>query len=602
MRALGTILFPALPTKVRIDAMTTPEFPESDRTPSFLNTTVLVCTAFFFAAWPPMAAIVKGGVQGAFKYFASDSFYYLAIAHHSESIGRLSFDGTHPTNAFHPLWTIYLHSVKSALGLDQEQMILFAAISSLFLAALGTALFSWAVYHMTNRFAVALLASVPGLFYLIMPHFGKDFAAQWNFANSMESPLSVFFFGWLLLFMITGSRRQSGLSKRDLLLASILVAGLVTSRLDDVFILVPFGLYALYSGSSTQDRIARAAYCLAVPVAILTTYMTFNYIYSGQFLPSSGLAKFQPGLALLRNGYATYTTLFPLLDFMRPLDSGVWKSEGWRVVQMLAPMILSAYWLYRLRDSSKVSLPTLPTSDGQKTVVACLASYVLLKGAYNFAVVGLWGQGNWYYVVSIMTCNLILALLVSEMLDRARRTEQSAKQASWLCRHEHWISGTAAIVLVAVIANSTIYEKANGKQHSRNFQFWSQRARAVAMIDRHCGDCGVISFDDGIVAFSLEDVPTMNGIGLALDEEARLAQNEGRLLDLAWQRGHRLLVTVNYPMAPNAYRRNEALSAHIRRNAHLKGQSVDDWNFELAFEVPGSNVNFVSFSPGPSGF
>ena len=122
------------------------------------------------------------------------------------------------------------------------------------------------------------------------------------------------------------------------------------------------------------------------------------------------------------------------------------------------------------------------------------------------------------------------------------------------------------------------------------------------MIDRHCGDCGVISFDDGIVAFSLEDVPTMNGIGLALDKEARLAQNEGRLLDLAWKRGHRLLVTVNYPMAPNAYRRNEALRAHIRRNAHLEGQSVEDWTFELAFEVPGSNVNFVSFSPGPSGF
>jgi len=573
------------------------EFLDRDRTPRLVTTAILLCTVFFFVAWPPFASILNGGVQGAFKYFANDSFYYLAIAQHSESIGKLSFDGIHPTNAFHPLWTIYLHSIKSVGGLDQEQMILFAAVSSLLFAAVGSALFGWAIYRLTERFAIALLASVPGLFYLIMPHFGKEFAAQWNFANSMESPLSVFFFGWLLLFLITGSRQQSVFSRSDLLLASILVTGLVTTRLDDVFLLVPFGLYALYSGTSLQDRIARGVHCLIVPVTVLMTYMIFNYFYSGHILPGSGMAKFEPGLALLRNGYAAYTTLFPFLDFMRPVDLGVWRPEGWRVIQMLVPMALAGFWLYRIRASSKASLKTLPAMNGQKVAVVCLASYVLLKGAYNFAVVPLWHQGNWYYVVSIMTSNLLLALLAAEVLNRARNPELAAKRESWLCRHEQWISGAAAILLVAVVANSAVDHKIKGNRHSRNFQFWSQRAEAHSLIDRHCGDCGVVSFDDGIVAFSLENVPTMNGIGLALDQEARLAHNHGRLLDLAWQRGHRLLVTVNYPMPPNAYARDEALRAHMRRNAHLKGQFIEKWHFELAFEVPGSDVNFLSFSP-----
>ena len=89
----------------------------------------------------------------------------------------------------------------------------------------------------------------------------------------------------------------------------------------------------------------------------------------------------------------------------------------------------------------------------------------------------------------------------------------------------------------------------------------------------------------------------MNGIGLALDSEARIAYKQGQLLDLAWNRGHQLLVTVNYRMAPNAYRRNEALRAHIRRNAQLRGQSLEEWKFELAFAVPGTDVNFIRFSP-----
>ena len=562
-------------------------------------TLLLVCASFVLVAWPPLAALMEDGVQGAFKFFANDSFYYLAIAQKSTSIGGLTFDGVHTTNGFHPLWAFYLHSIKSLVEMDQEQLILFAGTSSLLLTATGTAFFSWALFRMTNRFAVALLASVPGLFYLFMPHFGKEFAAQWNFANSMESPLSVFLFGGLLLFLTGVRNQQSAFRKQDLILLSALLSALVLTRLDDIFLLVPFGLYAFFSGESTRERTQRTLSCLLIPALTLSAYLLFNQLYSGHFLPTSGMAKADPGLASLRNSYATYTTLFPFLDFMRAIDMRVWKSEGWRIIQMLLPALLAAFWLYRSRQPSSGGDYALPRSAGQKITVTCLASYVIIKCIYNFTMVGLWNQGNWYYVISIMTSNLILALFISEILDRARSTQTKTEQEIWSSRYASLFSGAAAILLVLLVVNSATDQKRNGKKHVQNYQFWMQRHEAQSLINKHCQNCGVVSFDDGIVAFSLKDVSTMNGIGLALDREARNAYNQGELLDLAWQRGHQLLVTVNYGMAPNAYRRNEALRAHLRRNKQLKGQSLDDWIFELAFKVPGTDVNFIRFYPTP---
>ena len=560
---------------------------------------LLMATVFFFAAWPPLMALFEEGIQGAFKYFASDSFYYLAIAKQSTAVDYFSFDGVHPTNAFHPLWEVYLRVVNAFVPLGHESLIFLAAGSSVLFSSVGTALFSWAVLRLTGRFAIALLASVPGLFFLVMPHFGKSFAAQWNFMNGMESPLSVFFFGLLLVFLLSGARRASTWTRRDLALLSIILSALMLTRLDDIFLILPFGVYALYSGRSFQDKIARGVSVALIPTVTLLFYLVFNQAYAGNFLPTSGLAKAEPGMAVLRNAYALFTTVFPFLDFMRP-DVGVWKSEGWRVVQMIVPMGLAGFWLYRFRHSMKAGLEALPLAQGQRVVVVCLASYVILKAVYNFAVVGLWNQGNWYYVVSIMVSNLILALFVSEILDRARVSQASQGQRGWLCRHEQLISAVAAVLLVMLVANSATYEKRTGKAQGRNYQFWSQRADARDLIDRHCGDCGVVSFDDGIVAFSLEGIPTMNGLGLALDEEARIARDEGRMLELAWERGHRLMVIVNYPLSTECYTRDGALRAHRARNAHLSGQSLEAWEFELAFALPGSNVNFVRFTPQSS--
>ena len=78
---------------------------------------LLIAVVLGFAAWPPLMALTQEGIQGAFKYFASDSFYYLTIAKQSTSVEFFSFDGVHPTNAFHPLWEVYLRVVNAFVPL-----------------------------------------------------------------------------------------------------------------------------------------------------------------------------------------------------------------------------------------------------------------------------------------------------------------------------------------------------------------------------------------------------------------------------------------------------------------------------------------------------
>lgn len=557
---------------------------------------LLVSVVVVFAAWPPGVSLLEEGVQGAFKYFASDSFYYLAIADQSSVAGYYTFDGLNPTNGFHPLWEFYLRASFGVLALQPEQQILFTAASSVVFSSVGAGLFAWVVFGLTGRFAVALLAAVPGLFFLVMPHFGKNFAAQWNFSNGMESPLSVLIFGMVLVFLFSGRRTRSVWLRRDLVVLSLGLSALILTRLDDVFILVPFTLYACLTGVSIRDRVARGFTLLFAPVAVLTLYMGFNLAYSGSLLPSSGLAKADPLWAVARNGYAVFTTFFPFLDFMRQ-DVEVWKPEGWRVIQMIFPAALAVFWLARFRSGRRIGLGSLPTSSGASASVACLAAYVVLKATYNFGVVGLWNQGAWYYVVSIMVCNLILALLLADLLERARKLRPQRSESSWLGRHEEWLSSLGAILLVLLVANSATEAKRAGRDHDRNYRFWAERAEAQELIDDHCGACGVVSFDDGIVAYALNGIPTLNGLGLVLDGEASVAKLEGRLLELAWTRGHRLLVTVNYPMAPDAYTRPSALRTHLERNGHFASESLDQWHFELAFRLPGSHVNFIRFVP-----
>ena len=574
----------------------------------------VACLVGVLAAYPPLASLSREGIQGAFRFFAADTFYYLSVADHSSATPFFTFDGIHPTNGFHPLWQIYLERTFAFFQLDSVGQVYLTAGTSIILVTLGTILFAWVVLRLTRRPWLALAASVPGFYYLGVPTLNAHHFAQWSFANGMESPISITFFGFLLAGIFLWGwldDQDDGRETRPLLLLSAAMTAVVLSRLDDVFIFIPFGLWVLLHSRNRLSAVRRVFTIGIIPVISLGAYLLYNAVNAETVLPSSGAAKAQPFWAFFRNLYALWTTTLPFADPLgREVAGTVWKSEAWRILQMLVPAGGAVAWLLCRRIS------WTGRSDDSETIrrdslLSVLAAYVLLKAMYNFTMVGLWNQGQWYYPLSIMTFNLLCATWLASLLDRYAQSSSEAQglgdEGSLIARlHRSWpgslhLKGAlplfVVVVLVLVSANGFIDLKERGGHQARNFEFWLERDETQRLLESTCPDCGVLAFDDGIVSYSLDGTPTLNGLGLVMDQEAQDAQESGHLLDMAWARGHRMLVSVNYAMSEAAYSNPRMLRSALESNPHLAGQDVSAWDFEVAFRSPQTGVSFIRFEP-----
>lgn len=542
-------------------------------------------------AGPPLAAFFEHGSLGIFRYFSADAFYYLAVADHSIGAPFFTFDGSHPTNGFHPLWQWLLAASFAALDLAPERQIVFTFGVSVALTALGTGLFALVILRRTQRPALALLGAVPGFFYPIVAGLNPHVGSSWSFANGMESSLSVFWLG-ILLTAWTGRRTLGpGAPALNLLISSALLTLVTLSRLDDIFLFAPFLLLVFATAGSRQEGIRRAGLASAIPFVVIGAYLVWNVLAAGSWLPSSGLTKAQPLWGLARNGYALVTTLAPFADTREGPD--VWASEAWRVAQMVLPALLAGWWL---------ATRPLPLRRGESDAarwrnapLALLAGYTILKCGYNFSMVSLWHQGEWYYPLCILTFNALLADILSDALDRRARPSRLAARGPRL--GQHGVATALALVVSVAAAAGVVQMKRGTKWHARYHAFWSERAETRDRLEAACPGCGVLSFDDGIVSYSLEGTATLNGLGLTMDAEARRALSEGRLLELAWSRGHPLLVSVEYGMPAAAYTSPASLHRHLEASRHLAREDLTGWDFEVAFRSRVSGVHFVRFRP-----
>ena len=551
-------------------------------------------------AYPPVMSMLQEGLLGAFRYFAADSFYYLSVADRSVGAPFFTFDGTHPTNGFHPLWQIYLERSFAWFDLSASEQIRYTAVSSILLVAVGTALFALALLRLTRRPALALLGAAPGVYYFMMPVFNPHHGSQWSFANGMETPLSIFFFGLLAYAIFVRGLLGGRMGVRPLVWVSGLLTLITLARLDDIFIFVPYLLFVAATGSNLRDSLRRVAAASVIPAVLIGSYLLYNLGSVGTLLPSSGSAKAQPLWALARNFYALLTTTLPFADPLGRSQSA-WASEAWRMTQMLVPALVATWWLLAHRMSLRSENPRIQ----QNTLIGLLAGYAIVKSAYNFSIVSLWDQGHWYYPLCIMTFNLMVVVWCGRLLDdRAARSVDTRESTPLSALSSRFpiiarlpVATVASLVLVLVSANAFVDMKRQGRHQNRNFEFWIERGNTALQIEETCPGCGLLAFDDGIVAYSLADSPTLNGLGLVLDRDADTARENGQLLDVAWERGHRLLVSVNYAMPRDAYANRSSLRTHLEGNAHLRDVDLENWEFEVAFQSASSGVSFVRFEP-----
>jgi hypothetical protein len=354
-------------------------------------------------------------------------------------------------------------------------------------------------------------------------------------------------------------------------------------------------VFLLLGDGATQRRLLRTGAFLLVPLPCIGAYLAYNHSYAGTFMPVSGSEKSE-GLVwgLLRNGFALLTTFLPFVD---PFGRGTatWSSEAWRVIQMIVPATAAALWLvFAARD---VRAPLASERDEQRLALTLLCVYVILKAGYNFAMVRLWHQGQWYYPVSIMTFDWIVAAAAAGAWHRVFGTGDGSGARRGGRWPRPWaIALCATLLLVLLHANAFVDSKRTGAFGLGNHRFWERREEIGAALEQRCPGCGLVEFDDGILAYSLS-MPVMNGLGLTLDEEAIEARRRGELLDLAWARGFRLLASLNYPMDASVYADADRLREALAANVQLRGQKLDAWDFETIYVDPNSSVAFVAFQP-----
>jgi hypothetical protein len=554
---------------------------------------------------------------GPITFFTSDTFYYLSIARHSLGKPFYTADGIFPTNGFHPLWEFVVTKLFGITGVANTHtvQIYLVFILCMTLVASGMVLFGFVIYRMTGNFAISLLAAVPGFYYLIFSPIDLNYNSTWSFINGMESPLSIFFFGLLSHLMI-----NKRIFLKSGLLAVIYSATLLTliifSRLDDVFLLIPYLILILLFSNSKRHAVIRLAVSVGIPFIAIAIYLFYNNSYAGSFLPVSGMLKH--GNWLLVNLVFFFASFIPLGLINL---NGIWSETSMRALQMCIPALFALLWLFYWAKTTRKSYANEEREEAQKEphryrplsalyhswlktfskwatdresyindhyeriVVAALAVYVVLKGVYNFIYVYLMGQGHWYYPISIMIFNLMIAILFGGLFKR------------YLTQNRAMALSAVSVLLVILAANSFINNKLLHNYNSAYYDFWTDSQSINRELKALDPNIKIVEYDDGVMAYFL-DIPTMNGFGFTLDHDAYEAQYNGRLLDLAYRRGFRVLGVMSYiQFPPNIKNDSDQIRSVLRTMPGIKLENLDQWAFEFLYKDTNSSAVFIKFKP-----
>lgn len=620
--------------------------------------------------YPAVLSFGRYGTAAPFKFFATDAFYYLNVARQHQSVGFYSYDGVHPTNGFHPLWQWLLAALFRWFDLsrasDRQLQLDYAVCTGL--CAVGVGFLVLAAARATGSRTLALVFTVPGLYDILLSKLvfstvdGTE-SAPWSFVNGMESSLSIFWFG-IFALLVLGGPTLAQWSLRRLFAASALLTLVIFTRLDDVFLLVSFAVAVTLAARATRPWWKTALATAVVPGLALSAYVFENLRTTGLVLPVSGSMKRDPG-ALLLNLRDSLQVVFPTRLLTSP-QLFTWDATNWRALQLLVPLVVASGFLAYLVLSSE---PADAHERRQRNLLAPLAAFVVMKGVYNLVGVQLFAQGHWYFTLSIAITNLLLLFLVTRFVriprvsfapDVRSRVRLACRvlgaagfvlglalafsaystsrllfallcvtlpslalgvfseRVAALCERPSgagfgWLArvlgAVAAVTFVIMSANATVNQKVHTHYGDVNFAFWKMRERIESDLARLAPNARLYEFDDGVMAYAL-NVPSMSGMGLAIDGEAYAECRQQRCLDVAHRRGFRLISSVAYWGYLNEQRLDfvrpkteaEILETLVGASSFHVPPGAERFDFSLLHSVDlGKHVlYFLEFQPKPA--
>lgn len=495
--------------------------------------------ALVLLAIPILVDLIVTGKRRLFSYFAADAFYYLVVARNWARHGVISFDGTHPTNGFHPLWQVLLtgmYRVSLWLGLGQTAILWVDLLVGLALACVAIVVLGRVIQAAHGRLTPWFAILPVGVYALLFIPFwltiggvsAKDpfegtlplYGTLWSYVNGMETPVVLTCFAVVALLVVT--RRVEG--ARPGLVLGVALGLLTLARLDTGFVAVAFlGAFALRAAVRRDRETVRfAAGAAATFVALVVAYLVWNRVYAGVFLPVSGSLKStfpRPSLQNLRDlrSLATGHHLFA-------------RERMYRQAPVIIPSLFALGYLVVVGRAGRLgrlfTTPVERAHDRYRLVLAATAAGVLALSTYNYLFVPGYNQGHWYYPVS----TLFVSLVALEML----------RNVTWASVRP--VATGLAVAAVSIVVFVTLGRTSDYHAQYADFYFVGAPRERAFYAPQHPK---MLSVDDGIDAFAT-GFPTMSGTGFALDPEAARAKEHDDLLALALRRGDRRITSLVY--------------------------------------------------------
>ncbi|GAB4270380.1 MAG: hypothetical protein Kow0013_22600 [Pararhodobacter sp.] len=531
---------------------------------------------------PALVVVWNMGAMAPFWFLAGDAYLYLGIGQSSDGL-VMSFDGLRPTNGFHPLWQVWVR-VATALTPDAPlRTMALVSGSAIALTLAGVLLVGLAIRRLTGSWLLAMLA-VPGVYYLVIGQALRNLPV-WAFFDGMEAGLA-FCLSGLLLVLIARAPEPGTAPRGTWLALGGVLAVLVLTRLDDVFVPAMMAVMLLvWPGGERHARIGAAAAIVAPTALALVAYVGWSLWSTGLLAPVSGAAKGEG--ALLANGWVTLATVFaPLIDLREGLtgytaDRAALLGGAFRVLQLVIPALFAlGLALFLLRRM---------TSQPWAPLLAGVAAGILAKAAYTFASVNFWHQATWYFALATATMSLGAALMLAPAARRLARRRRASVLAAW-------ILGGISLLHASLWSAALMTDPLRPAQRD----FWLDRAAINAALTEAVPDARVLEFGDGMLNVTL-DVPVRHGFVFAGDAASLAALRANRLLHDAFADGFTVISSYEYLRVPDGAEdwTSDAIRAFLAASfldARVKAE-LDAFDFAMAYVHRPSGVPFIRLIP-----
>ena len=619
-----------------------------------VNYTYVLISAFF-VSYPPLISLISFGVDGIFKYFASDTFYYIGIANNSSWSPLFSFDGEYPTNGFHPLFQVYLKAIFNIFFENNiEKQIVFIYFNSIILLAASSILISYSLIKLGYSKVLTVIAVVPGFFHI----FFSDLSQQgnfWYFNNGMESSFSIFFFSiFFYLFLKKGFSKVNNKYVVDSTLIFLVTTLIIFSRLDDIFLYLVIVFYFLFEIKNT-DKKKYLYFIISTPFLLVVLYCLINLSYAGSLLPSSGSSKFD--ISIYYNMMSFFNLIFPAGEIFSSNNWEVWVKTSARISFVILPMFLSIFYIvYFSQNRLTFKNQIFPK------LLFYLSLYVIIKSLYNLIFVWVWHQGYWYFSINVIVFNLIILFFLNQFIQcinfnkfnfkilnnnnskniinglifltivfviliifdsfKNNITEKEtyllglSKLRFYSVLFFIFISMFIVIYLISlkkiikinylyksiflllflfVISNSYINSKQYWDNDLKNKPFVKNSEKInddlLKIESKLNNKLKIVSYDDGIINTYL-NYNVMSGLGFALDVDAIKEKNKGKLLDIAYERGYKYITSLNY-IAYIDEPVGSNVNKYLKRTFWLSDHERQKYNFTLVYRDKESDFNLI---------